>query len=104
MLDGASRGGFAFPAVNVTSSATLNGALAGFAEAGSDGIVEITVGGARHLGGDPARGARALAALARVVAEEAPVLLALHTDHCPPEHVDAFVRPLLAESRTRAGG
>jgi fructose-bisphosphate aldolase, class II len=103
MLDAALDGGYAYAAVNVTSSQTLNGALRGFAEAGSDGIVQITVGGARYLagGGDAAAGARALAGLARELAPRLPVQVALHTDHCPPEHVDDFLRPLLAASRER---
>jgi fructose-bisphosphate aldolase, class II len=45
MLDGAAAGRYAFPAINVTSSQTLNAAMRGFAEAGSDGIVQVTVGG-----------------------------------------------------------
>jgi fructose-bisphosphate aldolase, class II len=104
MLDGASAGGYAFPAINVTSSQTLNAALRGFAGAGSDGIVQITVGGARYLSGpgrDAATGARALAALAGELAAGVPVAVALHTDHCPPEHVDGFLRPLLAASGER---
>jgi fructose-bisphosphate aldolase, class II len=39
MLDGAAAGRYAFPAINVTSSQTLNAAMRGFAEAGSHGIV-----------------------------------------------------------------
>jgi fructose-bisphosphate aldolase, class II len=104
MLDGAAQGGYAFPAINVTSSQTLNAALRGFAEAQSDGIVQITVGGARYLSGaadDAATGARALAALARELAARSPAAIALHTDHCPPEHVDAYLRPLIADSRAR---
>jgi fructose-bisphosphate aldolase, class II len=102
MLDGAAAGGYAFPAINVTSSQTLNAAMRGFAEAGSDGIVQITVGGAKYLsGGDALAGARALAALGRELAGGSPVAIALHTDHCPPQHVDAFLRPLLAASRER---
>jgi fructose-bisphosphate aldolase class II len=104
MLDGAAAGGYAFPAINVTSSQTLNAALRGFAEAGSDGIVQITVGGARYLSGaarDAAAGARALAALGQELAGGLPVAVALHTDHCPPEHVDGFLRPLLAASGDR---
>jgi fructose-bisphosphate aldolase, class II len=104
MLDGAASGGYAFPAINVTSSQTLNAALRGFAAAGSDGIVQVTVGGARYLSGpaeDAFAGARALAALGHVLADACPVAIALHTDHCPPEHVDAFLRPLLAASRER---
>jgi fructose-bisphosphate aldolase class II len=104
MLAGAAAGGYAFPAINVTSSQTLNAALRGFAEAGSDGIVQITVGGARYLSGaarDAAAGARALAALGHELAPAYGVVVALHTDHCPPEHVDGFLRPLLAASRQR---
>jgi fructose-bisphosphate aldolase, class II len=102
MLDAAKAGGFAFPAVNVTSSQTLNAALAGFAEAGSDGIVQISTGGAAYWSGSTKSsmevGGRAFAAFAREVAEQYPIQVALHTDHCPAEHLDAFLRPLLAVS------
>jgi fructose-bisphosphate aldolase class II len=104
MLDGASAGRYALPAINVTSSQTLNAAIRGFAEAGSDGIVQVTVGGARYLSGaadDGLTGARAFAALGRELAARYPVAVALHTDHCPPEHADSFLRPLLAASRER---
>jgi fructose-bisphosphate aldolase class II len=104
MLDGASVGRYAFPAVNVTSSQTLNAAMRGFAEAGSDGIVQVTVGGARYLSGaadDGLAGARAFAGLGRELAGRYPVAIALHTDHCPPEHADSFLRPLLAASAER---
>jgi fructose-bisphosphate aldolase, class II len=104
MLDGAAVGGYAFPAINVTSSQTLNAALRGFADAGSDGIVQVTVGGARYLAGpsgDAVAGARALATLGRELADGLPVAIALHTDHCPPEQVDAFLRPLLSASADR---
>ena len=105
MLDAASAAGYALPAVNVTSSETLNGAMRGFAEASADGIVQITTGAADFLSGgavkDMALGARALAEYARTVGERYPVLIALHTDHAPPETFDAFVRPLIDESRRR---
>ena len=104
MLDGAAAGGYAFPGVNVSSSQTLNAALGGFAEAGSDGILQVSTGGAEYLSGlakDMAAGARALAGFARVVAERCPVLVALHTDHCPPNKLDGFLRPLLVESLQR---
>ena len=108
ILDAASAGGYALPAVNVTSSETLNAALRGFAEADSDGIVQVTTGGAKYASGAYLRsavaGARALAAYAREVAGGYRVRIALHTDHCPPEQVDAFVRPLLEESRRRRDG
>src|SRR4029453_7211689 len=105
MLDAASAGGYALPAVNVTSSETLNGAMRGFAEAGADGIVQITTGAAEFLSGgavrDMALGARGLAESARARGERYPVLIGLHTDHAPPEKFDAFVRPLIDESRRR---
>jgi fructose-bisphosphate aldolase, class II len=104
MLDGAAAGRYAFPAINVTSSQTLNAALRGFAEAGSDGIVQVTVGGARYLSGalkDGLTGARAFAALGRELAERYPVAIALHTDHCPPADADSFLWPLLADSAGR---
>jgi fructose-bisphosphate aldolase, class II len=107
MLDAASAGGYALAAVNVTSSETLNGAMRGFAEAGADGIIQITTGAADFLSGgavkDMALGARALAEYARVVGARYPVAIALHTDHAPPEKFDAFVRPLIHESRRRVG-
>lgn len=109
MLDAAGGGGYAFPAINVTSSETLNAALAGFAAARSDGIIQVSTGGGQFLSGsgvnDMALGAQALAEFAHAVADRYPMLVALHTDHCPPERVDDLIRPLLAETaRRRAAG
>ena len=105
MLDAAAGGGYAYPAVNITSSETLNAALRGFAEAESDGIVELTTGGAAYVSGalvgHGELGARALASFAHEVGRDSRVLVALHTDHCPPDQVDRFVRPLLVESLRR---
>jgi fructose-bisphosphate aldolase, class II len=103
MLDAALAGGYAFAAVNVSSSQTLNAALRGFDDAGADGIVQITTGGAGYLsgGGGRAAGARALAALAREVAADLDVHVALHTDHCPPAQIREFLIPLLLDSRAR---
>jgi fructose-bisphosphate aldolase, class II len=105
MFDAARAGGYAYPAINVSSSETLNAALRGFAEAGSDGIVQVSTGGGEFLSGatvkEMALGARALAEFARVVAERCPVLIGLHTDHCPPPKLDGYLRPLLAESVER---
>jgi fructose-bisphosphate aldolase class II len=101
MLDAAKREGYAYAAVNVSSSTTLNATLAGFADARSDGIVQLTPSGAEFASGrakDAAAGAKAVAAFAREIADAYPVLIALHTDHCPPAKVDAFLRPLLEES------
>jgi fructose-bisphosphate aldolase, class II len=104
MLDTASASGYALPAVNVTSSETLNGAMRGFADAGADGIIQVRTGAAEYLSGgvkDMAVGGRALAEYARIVGDRYPVLIALHTDHAPPDKFDAFVRPLIDESRQR---
>src|SRR6202043_2403673 len=104
MLDTAKQQGFAFPAINCTSSQTLNAALRGFAEAGSDGIVQISTGGAEYLSGpvkDMVTGAVALAEFAHVVAAKYPIHIALHTDHCPKDKLDTYMRPLVAISRER---
>src|SRR5881227_182429 len=105
MLDTAKQQGFAFPAINVSSTQTLNAALKGFADAGSDGILQISTGGAEYLSGqavkDMVTGAVALAEFAHVVAAKYPVHVALHTDHCPKDKLDGFVRPLLALSAER---
>jgi fructose-bisphosphate aldolase class II len=105
MLDRAKAGKFAYPAINVTSTQTLHAALRGFAEADSDGIVQISTGGAEFLGGqykkDMVTGAVGLAEFAHIVAEKYPVTVALHTDHCPKDKLDGFVRPLLAISQER---
>jgi fructose-bisphosphate aldolase class II len=105
MLDRAKAGGFAYPAINVTSSQTLNAALRGFAEAESDGIVQVSTGGAEYLSGSTVKnmvtGATALAEFARVVAARYPVTVALHTDHCPKDKLDGFMRPLLDISLER---
>ncbi len=105
MLDRAKEHGFAYPAINVTSSQTLNAALRGFAEAGSDGIVQVSTGGAEYLSGqsvkDMVTGAVALTHFARVVAAKYPVHVALHTDHCPKDKLDGYMRPLLQISAER---
>src|SRR6476659_7715198 len=105
MLDRAKAGKFAYPAINVTSTQTLHAALRGFAEAESDGIVQISTGGAEFLGGqyskDRVTGAVALAEFAHIVAENYPVNVALHTDHCPKDKLDGYVRPLIAISAKR---
>ncbi|MEI2776308.1 MAG: class II fructose-bisphosphate aldolase [Tetrasphaera sp.] len=110
MLDRAKNGSFAYPAINITSSQTINAAIRGFAEAGSDGIIQVSTGGAEYGSGSNIKnmvtGATALAAFAEVVAKNYPVNIALHTDHCPKNKLDDFVRPLIALSQERvdAGG
>ena len=107
MLDRAKEGGFAYPAINVTSSQTLNAALQGFAEADSDGIIQVSLGTALYLSGNTVRnrfaGSKALALYAHEVASHYSVTVALHTDHCPAENLDDWVRPLIADSIERRG-
>ncbi|HET9302517.1 MAG TPA: class II fructose-bisphosphate aldolase [Propionibacteriaceae bacterium] len=110
MLDAAKQGSFAYPAINISSSQTVNAALRGFTEAGSDGIIQVSTGGAEYASGSTIKnqvtGALALAAYATEVAKNYPINIALHTDHCPKDKLDGFVRPLLAASteRVKAGG
>jgi len=105
MLDAAKQGSFAYPAINVSSSQTLNAALQGFTEAGSDGIIQVSTGGAEYLSGPTIKnmvtGAVALAEYAHQIAENYPINVALHTDHCPKDKLDGYVRPLLALSTER---
>jgi fructose-bisphosphate aldolase, class II len=105
MLERAKQGGFAYPAINVTSSETVNAAIRGFADAGSDGIIQVSTGGAEFASGTGVKemvtGAVALAEFAHVVAAKYPVQVALHTDHCPKDKLDGYVRPLLAISQER---
>jgi fructose-bisphosphate aldolase class II len=105
MLDRAKAGAFAYPAINVTSSQTVNAALQGFAEAGSDGILQISTGGAEYASGPTVKnmitGAVALAEFATEVAKNYSINVALHTDHCPKNKLDGYVRPLLALSKER---
>ncbi len=107
MLDRAKAGAYAYPAINVSSSQTLNAAIKGFADAGSDGIVQVSTGGAEYLSGSSVKnmvtGSLALAAYAEEVAKGYGVHIALHTDHCPKDKLDGFVRPLLAASAERVG-
>ncbi|WP_033290032.1 class II fructose-bisphosphate aldolase [Amycolatopsis jejuensis] len=110
MLDRAKANEFAYPAINVTSSETVNAAIRGFAEAESDGIIQFSTGGAEFASGqkvkDMVTGASALAEFAQVVAAKYDVNVALHTDHCPKDKLDGFVRPLIEISaeRVRGGG
>lgn len=105
MLRRAKEDAYAFPAINCTSSETVNAALKGFADAGSDGIIQFSTGGAEFASGlgvkDMVAGAVALAEFTRCIADRYPVNVALHTDHCPKDKLDTYVRPLLAISAER---
>ena len=99
MLDRAKAGKYAIPAINVTSSQTLSAALKGFADAESDGIVQISNGGAAYWSGssrlDRVKGSIAFAAYARAVGDLYPVTIGLHTDHCPKKLLADWIHPLL---------
>ncbi len=99
MLDRAKKGAFAYPAINVSSSQTITAAIRGFAEAESDGIIQFSWGGAEYASGSTVKkmvdGAVALAEYAHVVAKNYNVNIGIHTDHCPAEKLDGFMRPLL---------
>ena len=105
MLNRAKENSFAFPAINCTSSESINAAIKGFADAGSDGIIQFSTGGAEFGSGlgvkDMVVGAVALAEFAHVIADRYPITVALHTDHCPKDKLDTYVRPLLAISAER---
>jgi len=107
MLGRAKEHSFAFPAINCVGSESVNAAIKGFADAGSDGIIQFSTGGAEFASGlgvkDMVTGAVALAEFAHIVAERYPITVALHTDHCPKDKLDTYVKPLLALSQQRVG-
>ena len=102
MLDRAKAGGFAYPAINAASSQSINAVLQGLTEAGSDGIIQVTTGGADYFAGHTvkgrATGALAFAKFAHEVAKNYPVTVALHTDHCPKPALEDFLLPLISAS------
>jgi fructose-bisphosphate aldolase class II len=109
MLDRARKGKFAYPAINVTSLTTANAVLRGLSESRSDGIIQVSTGGAAFASGaalkDMVLGAISIAEHVHRVAERYPVYVALHTDHCQADKLDKFVIPLVEETeRRRAGG
>jgi len=104
MLDAAQQGAYAYPAINVCNIEGINGALRAFAEAKSDGIIQVSIGGGKFASGSvgsSSLGAIVLAEAAHVLAEKYDVLVGLHTDHCQPENVESFLRPLLDASKVR---
>ncbi|NQY80943.1 MAG: class II fructose-bisphosphate aldolase [Candidatus Caenarcaniphilales bacterium] len=109
MLDRAKKEKFAYPAVNITSLATINATLKGLAEAKSDGIIQVSTGGAQFASGlaqkDMVLGAIVLAEAIHRLAEKYDIMIALHTDHCHPAKVDTFLKPLIEETaKRRAAG
>jgi len=105
MLESAYKNKYAYPAVNIASMEAANAAMAGFAEAKSDGIIQISIGGGEHASGqmikDSVLGAISLANHVHLLAEKYNVLIALHTDHCRPEKLESFFYPLVRETEKR---
>jgi len=109
MLDRARANGFAYPAINVTSLTTANAVLRGLAESRSDGIIQVSTGGAAFASGTAVKdmpiGAISIAEHVHRAAERYPIYVALHTDHCPADKLDTFILPLVTETeRRRAAG
>lgn len=105
MLDNAKKNKFAYPAINITSSETINAALLAFKEANSDGIIQVSTGGAKFASGmgvgSMSKGAIALAVYTHIMAAHYEINVALHTDHCHPEYVESFLMPLIEETKKR---
>lgn len=109
MIDRAIEKKFAYPAINVTSLTTANAVLKGLAETRSDGIIQVSTGGAAFASGsmvkDMVLGAISIAEHVQRVAERYPIYVALHTDHCQARVLDKYVMPLIEETeRRRAEG
>ncbi|MDP4134095.1 MAG: class II fructose-bisphosphate aldolase [Bacillota bacterium] len=105
MLKSAYENHYAYPAVNVSSMETANAVLKGLADAKSDGIVQVSVGGAEFASGlnlkDKVLGAISLADHVRLMAEKYNIFVALHTDHCTHGKLEGFLYPLIAETEKR---
>ena len=104
MLDRAKAGAFAYPAINVHVLADAERRAArlrrGRQRRHHPGLhrrrrVPLRPDASRTW----STGAVALAEFAHEVAKKYPVNIALHTDHCPKDKLDGFVRPLLAASQ-----
>lgn len=105
MIDNAVQKKYAYPAFNVTSMMTANAVLKGLAETKSDGIIQVSTGGAQFASGtavkDMVLGAITVAEHVHRVADRYNIFVALHTDHCTADKLDKFVNPLIAETEKR---
>jgi fructose-bisphosphate aldolase class II len=109
MIERAQEKKFAYAGVNVTSLMTANAVLKGFAESRSDGIIQVSTGGAAFASGssvkDMVLGAISIAEHVHRAAERYKIYVALHTDHCQAHVLDSYVIPLIEETeRRRAAG
>ncbi|MBD3868013.1 MAG: class II fructose-bisphosphate aldolase [Acidobacteria bacterium] len=105
MLDAAQEGGYAYPAINITSMMTINAALKGLAEKKSDGIIQVSTGAGQFASGlhlkDMVLGSITLAEHIHRMAEHYDITVAIHTDHCQADKVDSYLIPLIEESERR---
>jgi fructose-bisphosphate aldolase class II len=105
MLQAARDGKYAYPAINVSSMVTANAALKGFADSGSDGIIQVSTGGGEFASGlnvkNAVLGSISIAEHVHRAAREYNILVGLHTDHCVPKKLDGYVRSLIAETARR---
>ncbi|MGD9209544.1 MAG: class II fructose-bisphosphate aldolase [Desulfobacteraceae bacterium] len=105
MLENASKHGFAYPAINVTSMTTANACLYAFAQKKCDGIIQVSTGGGQFASGlavaNMAEGAAALAEYIHRIARRYDIYVALHTDHCLADKVETFMLPLIKETEQR---
>ncbi len=104
MLDNAKKEGYAYPAINITTTDTVNAAIEGFAASKSDGMIQVSTGGGAHASGnlkDMVLGAISLAEHCHRVADHYDVNIALHTDHCQADKIESFLHPLIAETARR---
>lgn len=105
MFDRARENHFAYPAINVSSLTTANAVLRGLAESRSDGIIQVSTGGAAFASGssvkDMVLGAISIAEHVHRVADRYDINVALHTDHCQAPVLDSFLVPLVEETERR---
>jgi fructose-bisphosphate aldolase class II len=89
LVDAAKAGGYAFPAVNVTGTNTVNAVLEAAAKAKSDVVVQLSNGGAQFYAGQGMKdsfqakvlGAVSAAKHVHLLAEHYGVCAVIHTDH-----------------------
>lgn len=104
MLEKAQKEAYAYPAINITTTDTINAAIEGLVAANSDGIIQVSTGGGQHATGnlkDAVLGAITLAEHIHRIADRYDINIALHTDHCQTDKIDTFLKPLIAETARR---
>lgn len=105
MLDRAYKNNYAYPAFNISNMETINAVFMGLKMANSDGIIQVSIGGASYASGqninDSVVGAIALSNYVHSIADKYDVNVALHTDHCRNKDLNSFLLPLVEETEKR---